>query len=275
MSRENLKNNMLSEEIIRIDFMKLEKLDDNVNKLIPYMKQEGYQLNINTTYDINFEINDQDSLITQDIITKKTATQKINYVFKKDDINYTINEYMLIFEKTKFDNYKGLNEYLKLLLYILKQIVEGETITYQRVGIRKTNSILLKKESIINKIFTNFNNSQIDENSQVNINNKKTVISEQRCYNLLTSISNGIATINEEDMEAYQIILDIDFYTRNFEQQKSEYIINIINLLNQELYCVFESELTKSMIEILEKEEIEKEIQELGIIGGINRCQKL
>ena len=29
------------------------------------------------------------------------------------------------------------------------------------------------------------------------------------------------------------------------------------------------------MIEILEKEEIEKEIQELGIIGGINRCQKL
>ena len=76
-------------------------------------------------------------------------------------------------------------------------------------------------------------------------------------------------------MEAYQIILDIDFYTRNFEQQKSEYIINIINLLNQELYCVFESELTKSMIEILEKEEIEKEIQELGIIGGINRCQKL
>lgn len=275
MSRENLKNNMLSEEIIRIDFMKLEKLDDNVNKLIPYMKQEGYQLNINTTYDINFEINDPDSLITQDIITKKTATQKINYVFKKDDINYTINEYMLIFEKTKFDNYKGLNEYLKLLLYILKQIVEGETITYQRVGIRKTNSILLKKESIINKIFTNFNNSQIDENSQVNINNKKTVISEQRCYNLLTSISNGIATINEEDMEAYQIILDIDFYTRNFEQQKSEYIINIINLLNQELYCVFESELTKSMIEILEKEEIEKEIQELGIIGGINRCQKL
>lgn len=176
--REDLLNNILRQSIIRIDFLKIENIEDMIASIDRDMQQKGYKLVTDIVSSVDINISDPDPLITQDIIAKKTTNKSLNYIFQKDGHRFIINEYMMIFENNNFDKYLGIEVYLKVFEFLLTTIIKQDDLSFQRIGIRKINSIIVNDIQKINDYFKNIDleNEIISINDQLEINNTKKLL---------------------------------------------------------------------------------------------------
>lgn len=277
MSDKKLEYNILDSELIRIDFMKIINIENRIAEIIPYLKKHGFELD-EDAQDSNVEkLKDQAPLITEDIM-EKTKDKGINYTFINKDEKIIINEYLLIFKKYDFKNYSSVEKYLKFLDEILDILIKEENLNYQRIGIKKTNRIIMKVGYNFNKIFKEINYNQIkDDEKNVIIENKKIVAAEDISYNIYSNIKSGIAKIinnqnNEvvEECDAYLIVLDMDYYSRNLNEYDNKKIIEKLKLLNSELDKNFKSQITEEFLDDLKN--VEGNFEKYGIIEGVNKC---
>lgn len=279
MARKSLKYNLLTKEIIRIDLMKIENIEEKISKLKVDLKEKGYELrNERMEQEANkFIVEDPIPLITQEAINKKRIEGRVSYIFQKDDVRYIINDYLVIFEKDIFEQYNGIEEYVEQLDDIIQLLCRNQEIQVQRIGVRKTNTLVVDRECDFQDIFQYFINNDIaNEESSVK-EEKINVIKEEYSYNIIRSSYTGKVNATDETniiVPAYLVTLDLDFYLRNLEDIAVCDVKEQINKLNILLHQRFEEELTEDMKKMLEKEEIKEEMEKFHILGGLNTCKK-
>lgn len=279
MARKSIKYNLLTKEIIRIDLMKIENIEEKISKLKVDLKEKGYELrNERMEQEANkFIVEDPIPLITQEAINKKRIEGRVSYIFQKDDVRYIINDYLVIFEKDIFEQYNGIEEYVEQLDDIIQLLCRNQEIQVQRIGVRKTNTLVVDRECDFQDIFQYFINNDIaNEESSVK-EEKINVIKEEYSYNIIRSSYTGKVNATDETniiVPAYLVTLDLDFYLRNLEDIAVCDVKKTIDKLNILLHQRFEDELTENMKKMLEKEEIEEEMGKFHILGGLNTCKK-
>ena len=153
-----MKNNTLFNEIIRIDFFKINNLPTILSNLDDYMKELKYSFNTTDIRNVNINIEDPETLLTQEMIKSNiNTTVNYEYVSENGSEKFVLNEYFLIFEKYKFDNYKNIDEYLKVLQEIIKVIIKEEKeIKVSRIGIRKMNQLFIGNLNVLNNYINVF-----------------------------------------------------------------------------------------------------------------------
>ena len=105
MDRE-ITNNTLFNEIIRIDFYKIKDIDSMAQKIQELLTPEKYNFKTVDIRNVNINIEDPETLFTQELIKSNINTTK-NYEYISQDENhkFVINEYFVIFEKNNFLTY--------------------------------------------------------------------------------------------------------------------------------------------------------------------------
>lgn len=262
LQRGELSYNTLNECVIRVDFMKINKMDELLNQLNEMLN--GYSFKANEVFNIDLEIHDPKTLITQELI-KNNINKSINYEYYTPTEKFIINEYVLLFSKQIFVNYTGIGKYQELFNQILDKIKELEPeIKITRVGLRKKNIIFTKKEynwrNILNEDYIPKNiDNEIDEiNIESKILNENT---DSYSYNHLLSIKKGNAKKDNQDIVVNRIICDIDYYKRIIDK-------NNINLTeyNEQIFENFKKMMNKSFLLSLKTGEIDND----NIVWGTN-----
>ena len=268
-----MKNNTLFNEIIRIDFFKINNLPTILSNLDDYMKELKYSFNTTDIRNVNINIEDPETLLTQEMIKSNiNTTVNYEYVSENGSEKFVLNEYFLIFEKYKFDNYKNIDEYLKVLQEIIKVIIKEEKeIKVSRIGIRKMNQLFIGNLNVLNNYINDQRFPKPDEEDVVdeyNIVQKN--LGKEDSSNVMLSLKKGkgsIGTIQDKDM--YRIVWDIDCYYRNTEKNK---IKEKIEELNDKLFEKYNKIITSELKQILNNEHITNEdLYKKEIYGGINK----
>lgn len=268
-----MKNNTLFNEIIRIDFFKINNLPTILSNLDDYMKELKYSFNTTDIRNVNINIEDPETLLTQEMIKSNiNTTVNYEYVSENGSEKFVLNEYFLIFEKYKFDNYKNIDEYLKVIQEIIKVIIKEEKeIKVSRIGIRKMNQLFIGNLNVLNNYINDQRFPKPDEEDVVdeyNIVQKN--LGEEDSSNVMLSLKKGkgsIGTIQDKDM--YRIVWDIDCYYRNTEKNK---IKEKIEELNDKLFEKYNKIITSELKQILNNEHITNEdLYKKEIYGGINK----
>lgn len=265
----NLKNNTLFNEIIRIDLFKIENLPKVLNKMEDFAKKYNFKFRTNDVKSVNISIDDPETLLTQEMIKANIdETKNYEYVSQNENEKFVVNEYFLIFEKRIFEGYTKIDPYVSLLEEMFNIIISVERdIKISRIGIRKMNQLFVNNINEISKYLTyalpTEDCENIDEYSimQKNLSNISS--------NVNFEIKKGrYIKDNQEEGVMYRLIWDIDCYTRVAEVQK---VFGMIKQLNSELFTKYNGIITDELRGILCKENLtEEELISQNIYGGIN-----
>ncbi len=271
MGTENsLKNNTLFNEIIRIDLFKIENLSKVLDKLDAFSKKYNFKFRTNDVKSVNISIDDPETLLTQEMIKANIdETQNYEYVSQNEKEKFVVNEYFLIFEKSGFDGYTKIDEYINLLIEMFNIIISVEKdIKISRIGIRKMNHLFVNDISKISEyvqyVLPTEDYETIDEYSIMQ-KNLSTVSS-----NINFTLKKGKHIKNNQDEGVmYRLIWDIDCYTRTAEIIK---VCDTIKELNAELFARYNRVITDELRKILCEENLtEEELISKKIYGGINK----
>src|SRR5699024_500710 len=129
--------------------------DSMAQKIQELLTPEKYNFKTVDIRNVNINIEDPETLFTQELIKSNINTTK-NYEYISQDENhkFVINEYFVIFEKNNFLTYSKIEKYLENLKKIIDTIVCTEKeLKITRVGIRKMNQLFVGNISSIKKYF--------------------------------------------------------------------------------------------------------------------------
>lgn len=271
MDRE-ITNNTLFNEIIRIDFYKIKDIDSMAQKIQELLTPEKYNFKTVDIRNVNINIEDPETLFTQELIKSNINTTK-NYEYISQDENhkFVINEYFVIFEKNNFLTYSKIEKYLENLKKIIDTIVCTEKeLKITRVGIRKMNQLFVGSISSIKKYFNisipKEDYEILDEYSitQKNVDNVK------YSSNIVLNLKKGKGTIEKKQIQMYRFVWDIDCYVRKVE---TDMVIKEVNNLNNHLFEKYANIITENLYKILQNNNLDyKSLQvQDDIYGGINK----
>ena len=264
LKRTDLIYNTLNECVIRIDFIKINNIDKILENLSDVMKE--YELKSNEVFNIDLEIHDPKTLITQELI-KNNVNKSVNWEYYTPTEKFIVNEYVLIFVKKIFNNYAGIEKYQTTLEKMLKIIIEEEKeLKISRVGLRKKNVIFTKDfydwKNILNEEYVpkKYDNKLDEINISSKILNKE---KDNYSYNNYISVKKGMAKKDNENIKVNRIICDIDFYKRIIEDK------NNLNLsdYNDNIFNMYKNMLNKNFVKKLR----DGDIKEDAIVWGINK----
>lgn len=253
--RKDLTSNILKKVILRIDFLRILKIEELVSSVQEYLSTKQFFLMDETILnDINVElkINDPD-----DNIIKKHVKHKKIYIFKNNTSELIIAENFISFNVNCETNYNFetcINIFSNIVLNAQKIF---NFIKFTRIGIRKINNVVCKCENLYSCFDENFFKNLILDTSNIIEWNKRTSLDNfdynNHSFNVSKLIQKGFIEDNEKnDISAFSVILDIDGYLKNdinlgnFKSEKN--IKDIINNINEDIFKIFKSMLTVNFI---------------------------
>ena len=258
IKRTDLKTTFLRQMIIRLDYDYLfeEDIEKIVKESYKYLIENGYKMNSKTLseFNINLDINNLEQIENNEIRINNNNNKEEYSSFIKNNvvIDITKNFATMTVDYEKFILFEQLErDFFNIAVKIIN-VREGLEI--KRIGIRKINSYLFKSIDKINKYFEKglfCIDPIIKENKVFNV---KQVIENfmlgKYKVNEIGNISKGLITKdNQEQFDAYQVILDIDVYDDIVEK-------NEINLkeINELIFNIYVSALNIDFLEKLKKE---------------------
>lgn len=282
VKRKQLTSNILNKVILRIDFLRIIKIEDLVSEVQEYLNNENFNLTndefINT---VEFAINDPDISAMNGFNVKKNIKRQKVYNFKNSNNTcLAITESCIIFNIDCKNRY-NLEEYIDVFCnIIIKAQNKFDFIKFIRVGLRKINNIICVPENLYDCFDENFfKNITIDKEHKKNIKYMKRTSLDNFAYskylfNVSKVVQEGIFNDNENtDIKAVNAILDIDGYLKDnklLEDFKdTESIKDVILNINDDIFNIFKSMLTISFINDLIKGDSNK------IKWGLNKNDKI
>lgn len=275
--REFIKQNTLGKEIFRIDFYTLNHFEIVLENLEQLFNDNNYSYKQTNNYNINFELDDPEPLITQSFMLKKNVEVIQNYEFSSDDdsCKFIFNQNMLIFDKSNFIGYEGIERYFELFLKAIKIIFEESEVKFSRIGIRKINELILKDK---NGILKYFDKKYLKDIEEYNDNSKELVCeySFRPFYENDLSMNKNFRIVKgkyknvEENVTAYSFMWDIDCYQRfNSDDTTIEQLEQICKKINENIFCEYGSIISNELYNVLKSEEKPEDIYG-GIKNGAN-----
>lgn len=273
--REEFYNNTLFNEIIRIDFLRIKNIENILDNLRNLMKKNKYSFRTTDIRNVNINIEDPETLETQEMIKSNINTTKNYEYVSLDECNkFVLNEYFLIFEKNNFSKYEKLDEYLKLINKIIDVIIDNESgISVSRVGIRKMNHLFVSDVETLKKYI----NINIPNKDDIEILDEYAIVQKNLdntggySSNIVLNLKKGkLKTDSIKEMPMYRFIWDIDCYIRKIENTEIE---SKMSSLNEYLFKRYDSIITDDFSKILQDKELKLEDLERvnNIYGGINK----
>lgn len=278
VTRKDFKYNFLKKIIIRFDYngmldLDLDKSINNLKKIL----HEAEFVNLRETYinEVDFDLKDPERIETQ-------LSIPINELRKNKAFVFTNKEESKTLQITKFftlmsidtEEYVSFEKLGKLFSKIMEVIIESnEFIKILRLGLRKINNCILLDVSKLNnyfeeKYFNNILKGLYTDDLQASLLNSQSVDSfyiEDRDVNLVRYLSQGILNKNGKQMDAYQVVLDIDVYNKNIDFLEG--IINDDKNIYDEIININDV-LFKLYVQML-KDEFIVELQESGVDKNI------
>ena len=269
----NITNNTLFNEIIRVDFYKIKDIDNMAEKINELLLKEKYTFKTTDIRNVNINIEDPETLLTQELIKSNINTTKnYEYISENENHKFVLNEYFIIFEKNNFSPYGKIEKYLETMKKIVDVIVKEPDLKISRVGIRKMNQLFFGKIETIEKYFNIIipkkDYSILDEYAitQKNLDNEGDYSS-----NIMFNLKRGKGNVNSDptQIEMFRFIWDIDCYKRKVDSKK---VIDEIVNLNNHLFGRYNDVITDDLYSILENKDMDmKKLIDLDIYGGINK----
>lgn len=265
IKRTDLKSDFLKQMIIRIDYDYLfkEDIESIVKNCYDYLIDNDYKMNSKTLAEFNINV-DIENLTSEDnggINMKDNNKEVFSSFVKKENnivIDITKNFTTMTVNYNNFVRFNQLIEDFSKITGEIKKVRKG--IEIKRVGIRKFNFYILKDISKINEYFEqnlfDFNKMVEDKNDFIVKQTIESFKFENYKVNELGNITKGILTNeNKEKSKVYQVVLDIDVYDDEIEN-------NDIHLekMNEVLFNVYKSALNINFLEKLKKENYEDEV---------------
>ena len=267
-----LKSNTLTNELIRIDFLRIKNMNNILDELQIFMKNNNFKFRTADIKNVNINIEDPESLITQEMIKSQIdTTYNYEFIMEDESHKYVLNEYFLIFEKERVTKYEKIEKYLEIYEKILEIIFKyEEDINVSRIGIRKENQLFVLNSDTLKK-YTNVSLPYEDKKIldeyfviQKNLNDTGNISS-----NIKINLKRGKIKEPKDGMliDMYRFIWDIDCYMRDVGN-KDNVLSNIKNL-NSYLFKKYEYIMSDEFMKILSQEQNEESLRKLGIYGGI------
>jgi uncharacterized protein (TIGR04255 family) len=240
VKRKDIKYNFLKKIIIRVDFNGIleRELEKSIEELKVYFKEKMfnrfYESFIN---EVDFEIKDPEQIETQRMIPINELRKTKSYIFCKEEnaIEVQISKYFMSVT-IDYNKYIEFETISKLFYEAFKKIVDNNNyIRVLRLGLRKINNCILLELSRLDEIvkmnfFLNLNSYLVIYDLPIlNKQNIDTFIYKNTNVNLIRYLSGGTLSLDGEDKDAYQLVLDIDSYKND-----EEYLNGII--LNDKVY---------------------------------------
>ena len=272
IKRTDIKRNTLAREIIRIDFYTVESFEEILENLEKYFKSKDYTFNQYNNYNINYELNDPEPLLTGSFMLKKNVEVIQNYEFvNKNNNKIVFNQNMLIFDKNDFNNYGGIEEYFELIIGALNVIKDITSIKLSRIGIRKINELILNDKKYIEKYF---NNKYLADLSKITSDTKEVVYEysfrplyndKDISLNKNIRILKGVYQTEDNDSsDAYSFVWDIDCYKRIYGEIDVSCIFDLCDSINSKIFEEYCDIISNDLYSLI----IKKDGNE-GILGGL------
>ena len=272
--RTDIKKNTLAKEIIRVDFYPLENFDEVLEKLELYFREKNYSYTQTTTTNVTYDINDPEPLITESFMVKKNIEIIQNYEFVNinESCKFVVNQNMLIFDKSAFSGYNGIELYFDLFIGAINVIKEITSIKISRIGIRKINELILSKKD---SLFRYFNNIYLKDLNSINDETKEMVLeySFRPFYGINDlSLNKNIKIIkgkykntNSDIIDAYSLIWDIDTYRRFVNDTDDLDLNDIYKSINEKIFEEYSDVISDELYDYLTQD-----VESDDILGGIN-----
>lgn len=272
--RTDIKKNTLAKEIIRVDFYPLENFDEVLEKLELYFRDKNYSYTQTTTTNVTYDINDPEPLITESFMVKKNIEIIQNYEFVNinESCKFVVNQNMLIFDKSAFSGYNGIELYFDLFIGAINVIKEITSIKISRIGIRKINELILSKKD---SLFRYFNNIYLNDLNSINDETKEMVLeySFRPFYGINDlSLNKNIKIIkgkykntNSDIIDAYSLIWDIDTYRRFVNDTDDLDLNDICKSINEKIFEEYSDVISDELYDYLTQD-----VESDDILGGIN-----
>lgn len=272
--RTDIKKNTLAKEIIRVDFYPLENFDEVLEKLELYFRDKNYSYTQTTTTNVTYDINDPEPLITESFMVKKNIEIIQNYEFVNinESCKFVVNQNMLIFDKSAFSGYNGIELYFDLFIGAINVIKEITSIKISRIGIRKINELILSKKD---SLFRYFNNIYLKDLNSINDETKEMVLeySFRPFYGINDlSLNKNIKIIkgkykntNSDIIDAYSLIWDIDTYRRFVNDTDDLDLNDICKSINEKIFEEYSDVISDELYDYLTQD-----VESDDILGGIN-----
>lgn len=274
--RPNIKKNTLAKEIFRVDFYPLENFDDVLEKLESFFRTKGYNYTQSTTTNVTFDINDPEPLITESFMVKKNVEIIQNYEFVniEESCKFVVNQNMLIFDKSSFEGYCGIEKYFELFIGAIDTIKSNSSVKMSRLGVRKINELILDSKD---SLFKYFNNAFLKDVNEISDETKEMILeysfrpffgNEDISLNKNIKIIKGkFKTPDNEIIDAYSLVWDIDVYRRFFEDGEDLKLDEVCTKINEKIFEEYSDVISDELYKILTEDQ-----EVCGILGGINNA---
>lgn len=259
ITRNILTANILKSVILRIDFLRIVNIQDFVSEVQKYLIiSEFYLTNDTFVNNIEFEINDPDTLSSDNININQTIKrgQPYNFKNKSKDIEVIITENCIIFNIDCTQEY-SLDESIGIFcdLVIMAQS-KYNYINFVRLGLRKINNFICKDKNLYKCIEETFlPNIELQSifNNELKCNKRQTIENfsyNEHLFNVIKVIQEGFVE-NIDRERAFNVILDIDGYLKEgIPNQFKDYtdIKKTIININNNIFNIFKSTFTEDFL---------------------------
>ena len=265
ITREKLKSNFLKQAIIRLDYDYLfeEQLEGVIKKLYDSFMKKSYRMNSGTLEGLNINVNMEQLMKNEDagIDFKRKESEPFSSFKNKEeniqiDITKRYSTITVLYENNKkFKNFEKIIEKYNEISNAILNIREG--LSFQRIGIKKTNFYILTNLNNINTYFEeslfklNNMNETLENKKQEEIfySGKYTIKQDSE----ITKV-NLINKSNGKEIPAYKIVINIDTYNDKVEPKNIE-----LENLNNTLFNVYKENLKEDFLNDLLKENYKNE----------------
>jgi uncharacterized protein (TIGR04255 family) len=261
ITRDDLKQNILNEIILRIDYTGIISIDGSLETFEKEFKSNF--INYETTFLNRIELGairideiSENLSIPVKELEKQLVHRFTKNTFGDDDVTFDISKYFSVMHINTKD-YRSIDAYLKFFnnyIHFLKR--ENSFLSIKRFGIRKISSNIY---SSIDELLHDFESKYFNVEFESR-NFKKggsqmvdllTSEDELYNYNYKRLIEKGFKKEGDELKEAYQALLDIDGYLTEQNIEKLNFLENAEEIMiqfNDKLFDLFKLSMTNTFL---------------------------
>lgn len=277
IKRNELRLNTLDTVIIRADFLRIVDIKEFISRIQPILAKQQFFLQEEVLSEVGISINDPDPLATNEIIVQKSVNRETVYKFKNHEhsTEISISRFFVLFDIKIHRNY-DLDENIKRFDFILNELAKKyEYISFIRLGLRKINNVICSGiediyECFERRFYPLFCESLYSQGAYIEGIVSNTIENfnwEEVAFNVRRLISEGIAEKDNEQIKAFQVLLDIDGYIRD-NQIPNDFIVKlpqVITEINKKIFMIYKEHLTLGFLDNLIKGEATE-----SILWGVN-----
>lgn len=255
----DISSNILDNVVLRLDYSGILDIDNYVKRVNTYLVEKDYVMIEDTLNENEAKITNENEVPTvNEAIIQKSIDKEVVYRFTKSDgeASISISRFFIYLDLSYGMVTHKLKKKLETFEWLIEELEkEYKYIIFQRLGLRKINSVVIKPEKFSWCFETGIygcipialrDSNQLDSvrcfwNNNFNWDDSRVNVTQF----IADSIVENVKT--QEKIDAYQVVLDIECYLR--EKNLVDFNIeNTVDEMNKKIFEIFKVSLTQGFL---------------------------